>query len=76
MRRVKNYMWPKPDEANQNQINRDDIIKYSWDQQDQNPGNQGDEGLDRDDVDGHLSGFLLAAMEKKRAACTVRFAAL
>src|SRR5271169_2109520 len=52
---------PQADDADQDQIDRDDVVQEAWDQQDQNAGDQRDERLDKDDIEGHGAGSSFSA---------------
>jgi hypothetical protein len=61
MRNVVYQARPQTDDADQDQIKRDDVIQEARDQQDQDAGNQSDERLDHDDIEGHGAGSLGSA---------------
>jgi hypothetical protein len=51
---------PQPDEANQDQVDRDDDIQKARDQQDQDTGDQRNERLDNDNIEGHGTGSVFS----------------
>ena len=46
---------PQPDNADQDQVEGDDVIQQTRDQQDQDAGDQRNEGLDNDNIEGHAT---------------------
>src|SRR5262249_12083447 len=51
---------PQPDDADQDQVDRDDVIEEARDQQDQDAGDQRNEGLDKDNIEAHQTGSAFA----------------